>query len=125
MRACRWLIVAVVSAGLLMAACSSNDSSSAPASGGGASTGGGGGATASLGVKDFQFDPTTVTVASGETTITVTNTGSAEHSFTMDDGSASVDVPPGESKTVVLNIAADATFHCKYHSQMTGTLKVS
>lgn len=121
MKARGWAIAVVASAGLLAAACGGgDDGSSAPAP----ASGGGGGGTATVGVKDFAFDPSTVTVTAGETTITVTNSGAATHSFTLDDGSASVDIEPGATETVVVNITADATFHCTFHSQMTGTLKV-
>jgi plastocyanin len=110
-------LVAVSALTLVSAACSSNDNGS----------GGGGGAAAdvTMTVKDFQFDPSTVNVSSGETTIEITNTGAVEHSFTLDDNSVSQDIQPGETQTVTVNVTADAGFHCKYHpTQMTGTLKV-
>ena len=63
---------------------------------------------------------------SGESTITVTNSGAVEHNFTLDDDSVSEDVEPGESVTVTVDVSADAPFHCKYHpDQMTGTLTVA
>jgi plastocyanin len=117
----RMLWIAVVGAALVLTlvgtACSKGDpgGDATPASGG-----------LTLGVKDFQFDPSTLEVKSGTTTITVTNTGSMEHSFTLDDGSVSQDIDPGESQTVTVNLTADAGFHCKYHpTQMTGTLNVA
>jgi plastocyanin len=98
-------------------ACSSSDDN-------GGSDGGGGGP--SITAKDFQFDPSTLSVSSGETTITIHNEGSVEHSFTLDDDSASVDIEPGETQTVTVNVTDDAGFHCEYHpDQMTGTLTVS
>ena len=54
--------------------------------------------------KDFEFDPSTIDVSSGETTIEVTNTGAVEHSFTLDDDSVGQDVEPGESTTVTVNL---------------------
>lgn len=117
----RRLRIGVVGTVLLVAlagvACSKDSS-------GGGSTPAGGGVT--MGVKDFQFDPSTLAVKSGTTTITITNTGTVTHNFSLDDGTASQDIPAGETKTVTVTLSADATFHCKYHpTQMTGTLTVS
>lgn len=110
-------LAAVFALTLVSAACSSNDDG-----GGGAS---GGAADMTITAKDFEFDPSTVDVSSGETTIEITNSGAVEHSFTLDDDSVSQDVEPGETQTVTVNVTADAGFHCEYHpTQMTGTLKV-
>jgi plastocyanin len=110
--------VALSAVMLVGAACSSKDE------GGGGSSSGASDATVT--VKDFAFEPSTISVSSGEHTITVTNTGSVEHSFTLDDDSASVDVEPGDSKTVTVNATATIGFHCEYHpEQMKGTLEVS
>ena len=112
------MLAAVVALMLTSAACSSDD--------GGGSTDGGGAADMTVTAKDFEFDPSTIDVASGETTIEVTNTGAVEHSFTLDDDSVSQDIEPGESQTVTVNLTATTGFHCKYHpEQMTGTLNVS
>ena len=108
---------------LTAGACSSDDG------GGGASDTGtpaGSGSELAIAAQDFQFSPSSLTVPSGESTITVTNEGSVEHSFTLDDDSVSEDVEPGESVSVTVDITQDAGFHCKYHpDQMTGTLSVS
>lgn len=111
-------LAGVIALALTAAACSSKDGSG---TGGSASAAGG---SAALTVKDFEFAPSSVSVASGGSTITVTNEGTVVHSFTMDDGSVSQDIPPGESASVTVNVSADAGFHCKYHTQMTGTLTV-
>ena len=121
------LLVLVASAALTAAACSkSNDgggSTSAPAStSASASTGGSGAAT--LTVKDFAFDPSTLSVPSGQTTIIITNEGAVTHNFSLDDGSVSQNIAPGSTVTVTVNLTADAPFHCNIHSSMTGTLKV-
>ena len=113
-------LVTVFALILVTAACSGDDD--------GGDAGGGDGAAAdmTMTVKDFEFDPSTVEVPSGETTIEITNTGAVEHSFTLDDDSVSQDIEPGESQTVTVNVTADAAFHCEYHpTQMTGTLTVS
>jgi plastocyanin len=107
------MLAAVAALSLVSAACSSDDG------------GGGGAADVTVTVKDFEFDPSTIDVSSGETTIEITNTGAVEHSFTLDDDSVSQDIEPGETQTVTVDVTADAGFHCEYHpTQMTGTLKV-
>ena len=121
------LLVVVASVALTAAACSkSNDaggSASASASAS-ASTSTGGSGAATLTVKDFAFDPSSLSVPSGQTTITITNEGAVTHNFSLDDGSVSQDIAPGTTETVTVNITADAPFHCAIHSSMTGTLKV-
>jgi len=113
------MLAAVTALTLAGAACSSDD-------GGGSSDAGGGAADMTITVKDFEFDPSTIDVSSGETTIEITNTGAVEHSFTLDDDSVSQDIEPGESQTVTVDLTATTGFHCKYHpDQMTGTLQVS
>ena len=112
------MLAGLIAVALTAAACSSKDGSG---TGGSASAAGG---SAALTVKDFAFDPSSVSVASGGTTITVTNEGTVVHSFTMDDGSVSQDVAPGASESVTVDVTADAGFHCRYHTQMTGTLTV-
>ena len=110
---------AVIVLTLVAAACSGDD-------GGDSADGGGAAAEMTVTLKDFEFDPSTIDVSSGETTIEITNTGAVEHSFTLDDDSVSQDVEPGESQTVTVNLTATTGFHCTYHpDQMTGTLQVS
>jgi plastocyanin len=113
------MLAAAFALALVSAACSSDDDG-----GGGGSSGAA--ADVTMTVKDFEFDPSTLDVSSGETTIEITNTGAVEHSFTLDDDSVSQDIEPGETQTVTVDVTADAGFHCKYHpSQMTGTLTVA
>lgn len=114
------VFASVLTLAFVSAACSSDDDGT-----GGSGSTGGGAADVTMTVKDFEFDPSSVDVSSGETTIEITNTGSVEHSFTLDDDSVSQDIEPGETETVTVDITADAGFHCKYHpTQMTGTLTV-
>lgn len=121
----RRLLAMLAAVSVLMlstAACSSKDNGGG---GGGGASVGGTSANVTITVKDFQFDPSSVAVSSGTTTLEITNTGSTVHSFTLDDVSVSQDIQPGQTQTVTVNVTADAGFHCKYHpSQMTGTLKV-
>ncbi len=86
-------------------------------------TGGAGGTT--ITAEGFAFNPATLQVPSGETTLTITNNDGATHTFTLDDGSADQEVPAGESIEVTVNITASTGFHCKIHPSMTGTLEVA
>jgi plastocyanin len=117
--------IGAVSIGLILvlggSACSNDNG------GGGADTAGPADSGGELGIaaQDFQFSPTSLSVPSGESTITVTNEGEVEHSFTLDDDSVSEDVEPGGSVDVTVDITEDAGFHCEYHPDtMTGTLSV-
>lgn len=115
----RWVVplgVAVVLI-LLATACSSGSGSGGTPATSGSST--------TLSVKDFAFEPTTLSVPSGTVQITITNAGPTKHSFTLDDGSVSQDVLPGATETVTLDVTATVGFHCKYHpTTMKGTLQV-
>jgi plastocyanin len=109
-------IGAALALSMLGVACSSSGSGSAPSGSGGVT----------LTMKDFAFSPTTLAVHSGPTTITVTNTGSVQHSFTLNDGSVDQTVQPGQTVSVTVNLSGDAGFHCRFHpTQMKGTLTVS
>ena len=108
---------------LAASACNSDDGG-----GGGDDTASpeGSGSGLEIAAQDFQFSPSSLTVPSGESSITVINEGEVEHSFTLDDDSVSEDVEPGESVSVTVDLTEDAGFHCEYHpDQMTGTLSVS
>ena len=112
------MLAAVTALTLAGAACSSDD-------GGGSSDAGGGAADMTVTVKDFEFDPSTIDVSSGETTIEITNTGAVEHSFTLDDDSVSQDVEGGDSATITIDPAASIGWHCEYHPDtMKGSITV-
>ena len=118
------VMAAMLAIVVVASACSSDeggDGDGSPAGSGSVS-----GSDLSIAAQDFEFSPTSLTVPSGESSITVTNEGAVEHSFTLDDDSVSEDIEPGDSVTVTVNITADAGFHCEYHpDQMTGTLSVA
>lgn len=77
---------------------------------------------------DFNFEPAEITVEPGaEVTIELVNAGSAAHSFTAD--SVNVDITADVGGTALAAFPApgeDASieFHCRFHSQMTGTIVV-
>ena len=114
---------------LLLAACgsSSDGGGEGGAGGDGAGTGDGGGGL-TITIKDFAFHPDTLSAPGGQqATVTITNEGSVTHSFTLDDGGVSRDVPAGQTVEVTVPFPASATaaFHCKFHPSMTGTLRAA
>jgi plastocyanin len=117
-----WVVFGLL-AMLGAAACSSDDGtggSTTSAPGTSASGDDGGSADAVITARDFEFDPATATIPSGGT-IEITNEGPSTHSFTMDDDSVTEDIEPGASVTVTVTTAGG--FHCRFHSQMTGTVE--
>ncbi len=72
----------------------------------------------------MSFSPATITVAKN-TTITWTNNDGIAHTSTSDSGVWDTgNIPPGASKTTTFTSAGTFTFHCTYHSMMTGTVVV-
>ena len=109
---------------LLMAACGGSGSDGGDGGGGGG--GGGGGLT--LTIKDFAFQPDTLSAPGGQqATVTITNEDSVTHSFTLDDGGVSRDVPAGQTVEVTVPFPGSGTagFHCKFHPSMTGKLQAA
>jgi plastocyanin len=120
----RWmrLLGALFALTLLAAACGGDNTP--PAGNGGspsesASSGGG----ADLTIVDFAFSPTELSVTEGQT-ISINNTGDVAHTFTTDDGAIDQTISPGETVDVTLTGVTSGGFHCRFHSQMTGTLTV-
>jgi plastocyanin len=107
---------AVVAALTLAATGCSSDSSTTDT--GGSTTGGstgGGSADQTITIKDFTFNPSTLTV-SGSTTIEVTNDDSTQHSQV---------VQPGTSETVTIHPSASIGWHCEFHpTTMKGSITV-
>ena len=108
---------------LLAAACGGDETP--PANGGGspresACSGGG----ADLTIVDFGFSPTELSVTEGQT-ISINNTGDVAHTFTTDDGAVDQTISPGETVDVTLTGVTSGGFHCRFHTQMTGTLTVA
>jgi plastocyanin len=104
----------------MAASCSSDDGGDT----GGSTQTGSGGLTVTM--KDIAFDPTTLTVTAGQdTTIQLVNEDGVEHSFTLDDDSASQDVEGGESGSITINVSDTIGWHCEYHPDtMKGTVEV-
>jgi plastocyanin len=120
----RWmrLLGALFALTMLAAACGGNTT---PDQNGGspsesASSGGG----ADLTIVDFGFSPTELSVTEGQT-IAITNTGGVSHTFTTDDGAVDQTISSGETVDVKLTGVTSGGFHCRFHTQMTGTLTVA
>ena len=113
-------------------ASSSTPTSSQSTSGGGRYGGGGGATTLApntiqQGAGGFRFSPSTLTVKTG-TTITITNAGTASHTFTITGKGIDVVNSSGQSQQVTISLAPGTyQFICRFHVQfgMKGTLTVT
>jgi plastocyanin len=81
--------------------------------------------TASLSIADLTFEPSTLPIARGTTTITITNSDDIDHTFTLDDDSVNKPIPGGSTVKVEVTLDSSMGFHCSIHPQMTGTLQVA
>ena len=121
---------------LTSVACSSGDDGS---SGGGATSAtgggetqtseapdGGGGGEPDVKAEDFQFDPTEVSVASGDTIAVKNDTPSTPHTFTVTDTDIDESIDPDATVDVKIDLDPGSyDFMCTIHPQMTGTLTVT
>ncbi len=128
----RWmsLLGALFALTLLAASCGDDTPTDADQGGGSPSEpsetecpadGGGGGAD--LTIVDFAFTPTDLSVTEGQT-ITVTNVGETSHTFTTDDDAIDETIDAGATLDITLTGVTTGGFHCRFHSQMVGTLTV-
>lgn len=120
---------------LTSVACSSGDDGSGggatSAETGGAETqtseaGTGGGGEPDLKAEDFQFDPTEVKAASGDTIVVKNDAPSTPHTFTVTDTDIDQSLDPDTSVDVKIDLDPGTyDFMCTIHPQMTGTLTVT
>ena len=78
----------------------------------------------SVSIRDFSYDPTTITVAT-DGFVTWRNNDSAPHTVTFDSGPNCGNLSNGESVTVQFTVAGSYPYHCAIHPDMTGTVEVS
>jgi plastocyanin len=98
-----------------VAAPSETAPSEAPAAGGGDA----------VTIQNFAFGPASLSVAVG-TTVTWTNSDSAPHTATADDGSFdSSSIAPGATFSQAFDTAGTFAYHCSLHPNMTGTIEVN
>jgi plastocyanin len=136
MRRRLWVLIVAGLAVLVLtsAACSSGDDGS----GGGATSaaaGGetqtseapaGGGGEPDLKAEDFQFDPTELSVASGDTIVVKNDAPSTPHTFTVTDTDIDESLDPDATVDVEIELDPGTyDFMCTIHPQMTGTLTVT
>jgi plastocyanin len=123
--------VALLALALVAGACSSDSGSDESGSDGSGTTETDAGSgdlvpgSAAITIVDLTFEPTTITVASGSTTVVITNADSVDHTFTLDDDSVDAAVAAGQNVTVTIEPSASVGFHCEIHPSMTGTLQVA
>ena len=77
----------------------------------------------SVTIKNFAFDPETVTIKLGQT-VTWTNQDSAAHTVVGDGGIDSGDLSKGKSYSKTFDTEGTFDYHCSIHPQMTGQVIV-
>jgi plastocyanin len=130
MRTRRFLTIGllVVAVGAGIAGCGGGGGSKKTASEKPASSSSGG---TTIEAQDFKFVPNTLTATAGQAvTVTIKNTGQAEHNFSIESLKVNKDIEKGESATVTFTPTASGSieFFCEYHKAskgMTGTLTVT
>jgi plastocyanin len=117
-------MAALVAVALVLGACSSNggdgEGGEPIAEAGDLAPG-----SAAINIVDLAFEPTTITVAPGQTEIAITNADTVDHTFTLDDGAVDEPISAGQNATVTVDLSESAGFHCEIHPSMTGTLQVA
>ena len=89
------------------------------------------GETLSVTATEFAFDPNALTAsADTDVTISLTDAGTVEHDFTIDEAGVKIAVKPGETGSATVNLSAGTyTFYCAVpghrEAGMEGTLTVS
>jgi len=77
----------------------------------------------SVEIKDFAFEPKTVTIKVGQT-VTWTNQDSTTHTVTGDGGIDSDGLSKGKSYSKTFDTEGAFDYHCSPHPQMTGQVIV-
>ena len=108
----------------VVAGCGGGGSGSTPTTMSSASSSAPAQSSAKVDISDFAYDPDPVTVMAGGK-ITWTNSDTAEHTATADDGTFDTGaLQKGDSKTVTLKKPGTYTYVCSFHAFMHGTVVV-
>ena len=86
-------------------------------------------ATNAVSIEGFAYTPANITVKKG-TTVTWTNNDTAAHTVTSNDDSTaggldSKGLEKGETYSATFNTVGTFTYHCTFHSNMTGSVTVT
>jgi len=85
-------------------------------------------ATVSVEIKNLAFNPSSITIAPGDTVIWYNNETSTHHSVTSDTGVSpsfdSGEIVAGATWSHTFDTGGTFTYHCMYHSSMHGTVTV-
>lgn len=79
-------------------------------------------ATIEVTIQKLAFGPGTVDAAVGDR-IVWSNKDVMDHTATL-DGAFDILIPAGSTGTLILTKAGTIRYHCRYHPNMVGTLKV-
>jgi len=110
---------------LALAGCSGSTSTTAGPASAAASPAGPAGGGSAVAIKDFAFNPASLTATAGST-VTWTNSDSTAHTVTADDGSFdSKQIAAGQTFNQTFSKAGTFAYHCTIHSTMKGTITVS
>lgn len=84
-----------------------------------------GATTHTVNIRDNSFQPASLQIQAGDTVIW-THIGTAQHTVTSDGGSftSSPNLSPGDAHTVTFPAAGNFSYHCAFHSNMTGSISV-
>ena len=74
---------------------------------------------------DLGYRPERVTIpADTDVTLTITNSGASEHTFSIDELDVNIAVPPGETETFAINVSAgDYVFFCEQPGHRTAGME--
>jgi len=81
------------------------------------------GATVQIVMENIAISPAEVSAKVGDT-IKWTNKDEFAHTATARNGDFDVTLPPKTSATIVVKKAGTVDYYCRYHPNMTATLKV-
>ena len=81
-------------------------------------------ATHQVAITNFKFDPADLPIAAGDT-VTFTNTDGAPHTVTADSGSFdSGRLNNGAAASMVFGSPGEYAYHCNFHPNMKGVIRV-